>query len=184
VYLLFYPVVIAQVGSFMGSTLQSALKVEYNINFQWWWFMVFLILFVGYTSWRGVELSVRLLIVLGIIEALIVLALAVNGFASPGPGGVNLGWLSFSNAHGLFRCRVRHLRDHRWDAGPPLAEESRTCGTVPGAVMGSIVIMGVFLVLVSWGQTSGWGTDKLTAFAYCRSSPRSSGQRYWGGACG
>ena len=30
VYLLFYPVVIAQVGSFMGSTLQSTLKAEYN----------------------------------------------------------------------------------------------------------------------------------------------------------
>ena len=50
VYLLFYPVVIAQVGSFMGSTLQSALKAEYNITFQWWWFMIFLILFVGYTG--------------------------------------------------------------------------------------------------------------------------------------
>ena len=59
VYLLFYPVVIAQVGSFMGSTLQSALKAEYNITFQWWWFMIFLILFVGYTGWRGVELSVQ-----------------------------------------------------------------------------------------------------------------------------
>ncbi len=31
----------------MGSTLQSTLKAEYNITFQWWWFMVFLILFVG-----------------------------------------------------------------------------------------------------------------------------------------
>src|SRR6202050_5376956 len=81
VYLLFYPVVIAQVGSFMGSTLQSTLKAEYNITFEWWWFMVFLILFVGYTAWRGVELSVRLLIVLGIFEALAVLALAINGFA-------------------------------------------------------------------------------------------------------
>ncbi len=85
VYLLFYPVVIAQVGSFMGSTLQSALKAEYGITFQWWWFMIFLILFVGYTGWRGVELSVRLLIVLGVIEAAIVIALAINGFASPGP---------------------------------------------------------------------------------------------------
>src|ERR1700744_2843304 len=69
-YLLFYPVVVAQVGSFMGSTLQSTLGAEYNITFEWWWFMVFLILFVGYTAWRGVELSVRLLIVLGIFEAL------------------------------------------------------------------------------------------------------------------
>ena len=35
----------------------------------------------------------NLLIVLGVIEALIVLALAINGFASPGAGGVNLHWV-------------------------------------------------------------------------------------------
>ncbi len=185
VYLLFYPVVIAQVGSFMGSTLQSTLKAEYGITFQWWWFMVFLILFVGYTGWRGVELSVRLLIVLGVIEALIVLALAVNGFASPGPGGVNFGWLTFSNAHGLFLGVVFAIfAITGWDAAAPLAEESRDPKrTVPRAVMGSILIMGVFLVLVSWGQTSGWGTDKLTAFAGSAQLPAFVlGQRFWGGA--
>src|ERR1700728_1534061 len=102
VYLLFYPVVIAQVGSVMGSTLQSTLKAEYNITFEWWWFMIFLIVLVAWTAWRGVELSVKLLIVLGIFEALTVFALAINGFASPGPGGVNLHWLTFNNAHGIF----------------------------------------------------------------------------------
>ena len=185
VYLLFYPVVIAQVGSFMGSTLQSTLKAEYNINFQWWWFMIFLILFVGYTGWRGVELSVRLLIILGIIEALIVFALAVNGFASPGPGGVNLHWLTFSNAHGLFLGVVFAIfAITGWDAAAPIAEESRDPKrTVPRAVMGSIIIMGVFLVLVSWGQTSGWGTTKLTSFASSAQLPAFVlGQRFWGGA--
>ncbi|HEX9067047.1 MAG TPA: APC family permease [Streptosporangiaceae bacterium] len=185
VYLLFYPVVIAQVGSFMGSTLQSTLKAEYGITFQWWWFMVFLILFVGYTAWRGVELSVRLLIVLGVIEAAIVLALAINGFASPGPGGVNFGWLTFGNAHGLFLGVVFAIfAITGWDAAAPLAEESRDPKrTVPRAVMGSILIMGVFLVLVSWGQTSGWGTDKLSAFAGSSQLPAFVlGQRFWGGA--
>ena len=185
VYLLFYPVVIAQVGSFMGSTLQSTLKAEYGITFEWWWFMVFLILFVGYTAWRGVELSVRLLIVLGIFEALTVFALAINGFASPGPGGVNLHWLTFSNAHGLFLGVVFAIfAITGWDAAAPLAEESANPKrTVPRAVMGSILIMGVFLVLVSWGQTSGWGTNHLTSFASSAQLPAFVlGQRFWGGA--
>jgi amino acid transporter len=189
VYLLFYPVVIAQVGSFMGSTLQSTLKAEYNITFQWWWFMIFLILFVAWTGWRGVELSVKLLIGLGVIEALIVLALAINGFASPGSGGVNFGWLSFSHAHGLFLGVVFAIfAITGWDAAAPLAEESRDPKrTVPRAVMGSIIIMGVFLVLVSWGQTSGWGTNNLTtgknAFASSSQLPAFVlGQHYWGGA--
>jgi amino acid transporter len=189
VYLLFYPVVIAQVGSFMGSTLQSALQAEYGITFQWWWFMIFLILLVAYTGWRGVELSVNLLIVLGIIEAVIVLALAITGFANPGSGGVNLGWISnsfhASNLHGLFLGVVFAIfAITGWDAAAPLAEESRDPKrTVPRAVMGSIIIMGVFLMLVSWGQTSGWGTDKLASFASSSQLPAFVlGQRYWGGA--
>ena len=87
VYLLFYPVVVAQVGSFMGSTLQSTLKAEYGITFEWWWFMIFLIALVAWTAWRGVELSVNLIIVLGVIEGVIVLALGLWGFASPGRAG-------------------------------------------------------------------------------------------------
>src|SRR5215469_2565440 len=189
VYLLFYPVVIAQVGSFMGSTLQSALKAEYNITFEWWWFMIFLILFVAYTGWRGVELSVNLLIVLGIFEAVIVFALAINGFASPGAGGVNLNWISNSfhgsNLHGLFLGVVFAIfAITGWDAAAPLTEKSRDPKrTVPRAVIGSILIMGVFLVVVSWGQTTGWGTTKLGAFAGSAQLPAFVlGQRFWGGA--
>ncbi|HUB39805.1 MAG TPA: APC family permease [Streptosporangiaceae bacterium] len=189
VYLLFYPVVIAQVGSFMGSTLQSTLKAEWGITFEWWWFMVFLILFVAWTAWRGVELSVNLLIVLGIFEAVIVLAVALSGFASPGPGGVNLNWISnsfhSSNLHGLFLGVVFAIfAITGWDAAAPLAEESSDPKrTVPRAVLGSILIMGVFLVVVSWGQTTGWGTTKLTAFANSSQLPAFVlGQRFWGGA--
>ena len=43
VYLLFYPIVVAQVGSFMGDTLHGVLLARYNINFPWWIFMIFLI---------------------------------------------------------------------------------------------------------------------------------------------
>jgi amino acid transporter len=151
--------------------------------------MVFLILFVAFTAWRGIELSVNLMIVLGVLEAVIVLALAINGFASPGAGGVNLHWVSNSfhgsNLHGLFLGVVFAIfAITGWDAAAPLAEESRDPKrTVPRAVLGSILIMGVFLVLVSWGQTTGWGTSKLTSFASSAQLPAFVlGQRYWGGA--
>jgi amino acid transporter len=189
VYLLFYPVVIAQVGSFMGSTLQNTLQAEYGITFEWWWFMVFLIALVAWTAWRGVELSVKLIIVLGVIEFVIVLALGLWGLAVPGPGGINVHWLTSATSsgqlHGLFLGVVFAIfAITGWDAAAPLAEESRDPKrTVPRAVLGSILIMGVFLVLVSWGQTSGWGTDKLTAFAGSSQLPAFVlGQRYWGGA--
>ncbi len=187
-YLLFYPVVVAQVGSFMGSTLQSTLGAEYGISFHWWYFMVFLIALTGLTAWRGIELSTGLIVVLGIIEIVIVLALAISGFIDPGQGGVNLNWPNPSNApsgHGLFLGVVFAIfAISGWDAAAPLGEESEDPKrNVPRGVMGSIVILGVFLVFVSWGQTAGWGTDHMTAFANSSQLPAFVlGHRFWGGA--
>jgi amino acid transporter len=187
VYLLFYPVVIAQVGSFMGSTLQSTLKAEYNITFEWWWFMIFLIALVAWTAWRGVELSVKLIIWLGIIEGVIVLALGLWGLADPGPGGLNLHWLTAAghsgNLHGLFLGVVFAIfAITGWDAAAPLAEESlNPKRNIPRAVLGSIIILGVFLVVVSWGQITGWGTSRLGSFASSPVLPSFVlGKQYWG----
>src|SRR3954449_8711139 len=72
IYLLFYPVVVAQVGSFMGDTLQSTLKAEYGVTFPWWVFMALLIALCTLAAYRGVELSVKVIVVLGVIETLIV----------------------------------------------------------------------------------------------------------------
>jgi amino acid transporter len=107
---------------------------------------------------------------------------------------VNLNWVtqSFHSVHGLFLGVVFAIfAITGWDAAAPLAEESRDPKrTVPRAVMGSIVIMGIFLVLVSWGQITGWGTNLLASGAPAAKtfvgSPQLPafvlGQRYWGGA--
>jgi amino acid transporter len=187
VYLLFYPVVGAQAGTFLGYNLQTILKAEYGWNVQWWWFMIFLVVLMAVTAWRGVELSVNLLIGFGIVEAVIVLILAVWGFASPGAGGVNLNWLVPSHApnfHGLFLGVVFAIfAITGWDAAAPLAEESREPKkTIPRAVLGSILIMGVFLVLVSWGQITGWGTDHIGSFSSSGVLPAIVlSKHYWGG---
>ncbi|HEY7430582.1 MAG TPA: APC family permease [Streptosporangiaceae bacterium] len=187
VYLLFYPVVIAQVGSFMGSTLQSTLKAEYGVTFEWWWFMIFLIVLVAWTAWRGVELSVKLIIVLGIIEFVIVLALGLWGLADPGPGGLNLQWITTpwhsGQLHGLFLGVVFAIFAMTgWDAAAPLAEESLAPKrNIPRAVLGSIVILGIFLVVVSWGQITGWGTSRLGSFSTSAELPAFVlGKQFWG----
>jgi amino acid transporter len=188
VYLLFYPVVVAQVGSFMGDTLQTTLKAEYGWTFKWWWFMIILIVLVTLTAYRGIEISTGVVVVLGVIETLIVLALAISGFADPGKGGVNLHWLNPSNApsgHALFLGIVFAIfAISGWDAAAPIAEESEDPKkTLPRGVMGSIVILGVFLVFVSWGQTAGWGTKNIGTFAGSSELPAFVlGHRFWGGA--
>lgn len=187
-YLLFYPVVVAQVGSFMGSTLQSTLGAEYGWTVHWWYFMVFLIALVALTAWRGIELSTGLVVVLGVIETLIVLALAISGFINPGSGGINLHWLNPGNApsgHGLFLGVVFAIfAISGWDAAAPLGEESEDPKkTIPRGVMGSIFILGIFLVFVSWGQITGWGTNHPDSFASSSELPAFVlGHKFWGGA--
>jgi amino acid transporter len=188
VYLLFYPVVVAQVGSFMGDTLQQTLKAEYGWDFKWWYFMVFLIILVALTAYRGIEISTSVVVVLGIIETLIVLALAISGFIDPGAGGVNLDWVNPSNApsaHALFLGVVFAIfAISGWDAAAPLGEESEDPKkTIPRGVMGCIVILGVFLIFVSWGQLTGWGTDDIKGFTSSSELPAFVlGHKFWGSA--
>jgi amino acid transporter len=184
IYLLFYPVVVAQVGSFMGQTLQSTLKAEYGVTFPWWVFMALLIAVCTLAAYRGVELSVKVIVVLGAIETLIVVVLGLWGFLRPGTAGVSASVFNPSSApdlHGLALGIVFAIfAITGWDAAAPLAEESvNPRRTIPRAVLGSIVILGVLLVFVSWGQISGFDSiDKLTgskdlpAFVL--------GKKYWG----
>ena len=187
-YLLFYPVVVAQVGSFMGDTLQGTLKAEYGWNFKWWYFMVFLIIFVAFTAYWGIELSTGLVVVLGVIETLIVLAVAISGFVDPGPGGVNFQWANPGNApsgHALFLGVVFAIfAISGWDAAAPLGEESEDPKkTIPRGVMGCIIILGFLLFFVSWGQITGWGTDLVGKLPSSSELPAFVlGHKYWGGA--
>jgi amino acid transporter len=188
VYLLFYPVVVAQVGSFMGDTLQGTLKAEYGWDFKWWYFMIFLIILVALTAWRGIELSTGLVVILGVIETLIVLAIAISGFADPGKGGVSLSVFNPSNApsgHALFLGVVFAIfAISGWDAAAPLGEESEDPKkTIPKGVMGCIIIMGFLLVFVSWGQITGWGVDNVDKLPSSSELPAFVlGHKYWGGA--
>lgn len=186
VYLLFYPVVVAQVGSFMGDTLQKTLQVEYGIEFPWWITMIALIVICFAAAYRGVELSVRLIIVLGVIETLVVIAIGVTGFLWPGTEGVSASVFNPASApdfHGLALGVIFAIfAITGWDAAAPLAEESADPKrTIPRAVLGSIVLLGILLVLVSWGQISGFdsieqltGAEELPAFLL--------GKEHWGAA--
>jgi len=150
--------------------------------------MVLLIILVAVTAYRGIEISTEIVIVLGIIETLIVLALAISGFIDPGAGGINFEWLNPGNApsgHALFLGVVFAIfAISGWDAAAPTAEESEDPKrNVPRGVIGCILILGAFLFFVSWGQITGWGTDKLDSFSSSSELPAFVlGHKYWGGA--
>lgn len=169
VYFLFAPVVTAQVGTSMGAAIEPILKSEYNITFPWWLFTGLLIVFVGFCVYRGIALSARLLIILGLVEIVIVGALSVWGFFRTGTGGITPRVLnpgSAASGHGYYLGVVFAIFALTgWDAAAPVAEESTNPRrNIPRGVLGAVTFMGFFLVICSWGLLSGWGVNDSAGF--------------------
>jgi amino acid transporter len=52
---------------------------------------------------------------------------------------------------------------------------------MPRAILGAILIMGVYLVFSAWGIIVGWGTDNMAAFAASEENPTFVlARRFWG----
>jgi amino acid transporter len=176
VYLLFYPVAVAQIGGFLGATLHSVLGQELGWNFPWWVASLGIIALVGILAFRGIEISVKTIVILGVLELSIMMALALCGLFDPGPGGTTLDWVNVSNAasgHGFFLAIVFSVFSFTgWDAAAPLAEETTDPQrNIPRAVIGSLVILAIFATITTWGTMSGWGTDHLGSFAGAEEPP-------------
>jgi amino acid transporter len=168
-YVFYNPLCAGPIYAYFGYILQQELKTQYGINapYLWWLCLITGAPFVAFLAWRGLALSVRVLVGLGVLEMSIVFALALSGFISPGPGGDNLhSWIpgnSLSGA-GFALAVVFSLQGLTgWEAAAPLAEETTNPRrNIPRATMIAIIALGAFLVIVYWGQIIGWGTSVLT----------------------
>jgi amino acid transporter len=118
----------------------------------------------------------------------VVMALAIWGIADPGPGGLNVTSFDPTNApsaRGLYRGVVFTIFAFAgWEALAPLAEEARRPRrSVPIAIVGAIVLVGVFMVISSWGLVVGWGTDRVGTLAGSPGFPPFAlARQLWGGA--
>src|SRR5919108_501284 len=91
--------------AFMGFFFESTMKAEYNITFRWWWFFLLGTAFITFLVYRGIKISARGTVILGVIEVSIVVILALFGLLSPGEGGIGLGSYNPGNtpsASGLY----------------------------------------------------------------------------------
>jgi amino acid transporter len=169
-YVFYNPLCAGPIYAYFGYLLDQELKTHYGINapYLWWLTLIVGAPFVAFLAWRGLSLSVRVLVGLGLAEMAIVFALALSGFISPGPGGDNLGasWVPSHSlsAEGFALAVVFSLQGLTgWEAAAPLAEEtSHPRRNIPRATMIAIIALGIFLVFVYWGQIIGWGTSVLT----------------------
>ena len=184
-YFLYDPTVGGFSLAFIGAITEETLR-RHGIWLPWWLFLLLTGALVSLASYRGVEVSTKVLVGLGLVEIVVVLALSGWGLLHPGPGGLNgqgFNPRAVGRAAGLsvgVGCAIFALAG--WEGVAPLAEESRDPRrTLPRAIIGAIVAMGLFLVGCSWALGVGWGTADLATFAQARENPTFAlARRFWG----
>ena len=187
-YVLYSPLSGGAIYGFFGFILAGQLQEHYGINVPWLWWACIAVgaPAVAFLQYRGIKISARTIVVLGAAEMAIVLALAITGFASPGPGGVSLGVFNFGNKLALSGFALAVVLSVQgltgWEAAAPLAEETRDPRrNVPRSVMIAIILLGCFLVFTFWGVITGFGVNTVGRLI---NSPVLPGlglaDRYWG----
>jgi amino acid transporter len=175
--------------SFLAKTvLEPSIKAEYGVTIAWWIWVIAGVALVIFFAYQGIALSEKALIVTGCIEIVIMVALAVNALASPGPGGFSLAPLNpgnFGQAGNLFLGVVFSIFAFSgWESTGPLAEESKNPKrNVPIGLVGSVVVLTIYFVFVTWGYLVGIGVDKVGGITTASAFPVATlAQRLWGGA--
>ncbi len=171
-FALYSPIVPGPILAYFGFILEGELKSNYGWTwFHWWMFAIVAIPAVTALAYLGIKLSVRTIVFVGALEFLIVLFLGIFGLLSPGPGGFTLQSFDYSfnpgniaTASGFALAIVFTVQGLTgWEAAVPLAEETENPRrNIPRATMASIVIIGLMLILVIWGQIIGWGVNDLS----------------------
>jgi amino acid transporter len=169
IFTFYVPMVGGPICAFFGYILEGEFKGNYGWTwFHWWYAPIVMLPVISYLAYRGIEISTRVIVVLGALEMIIVLALAVWGIFDPGKGGFNVSSFNpgnVANWSGFSLAVVFSIQGFTgWDGAAPLAEETANPRrNVPRAVIGSILILGAFLIIVSWGITLGWGTSVIAS---------------------
>jgi amino acid transporter len=163
-FLLAGPAVVAGFSAWMSLFLKGLLGVD--INFVWIFAAGLLLIFV--MSYFDIRLSTRsqlvlLVLTVGFIVALGLIVVAKGGAAgntfdafSPGAAGVPFSGILFGLAFGI-------LSFTGFETAAVLGEETRhPKRNIPIAVIGSVIIGGLFYTLVTYSTSIGYGVLKAT----------------------
>ncbi len=169
--IIYAPLVLGAVTVFGGYVISSSLGWT-GAAADWFplAFGIVIVSIVAAIQFLGVQLSGKTLIITGGIELILVFLLGLWGLANPGPGGLNLQPFNPGNASsisGLFIAAVFAIQAFTgWEGAAPMAEESENpTRNVPRALIGSVLLFGIFIVIVQWGVMIGWGTDNFAGMA-------------------
>jgi amino acid transporter len=187
-YAISVTVVPAALAAFTGAVIQDELNSKFGINAPWWLYSIAILAICFFCAYRGLVLSVRFLLVMTCFEMVVGIGLALTGVLNPGAGGVNLNGFNpihISNGSGFFLAVVLSIFAFTgFESAAAVAQESRNPRRiVPRAIFGSLMIVGIFYIVTSWGLQIGWGTDKLAGLEGSANAPAFVlADRLWNGA--
>ena len=162
------------------------LRAGFGVNVPWWLIALVTFAVVWILTHHGIRLSAHVTAILGGLELMIMLALAITFLIHPGPGSRYFAPLdpSLSPHHfgGILAGMVFSILALSGFEGPaPLAQETRRAGKFVGqAVMLSLVATGVFYIFTSYASAIGWGTGDMAAFADHPNPYYALGHALWG----
>src|SRR3954447_10850285 len=177
------PFLYLEFGWAMGEVMRN--EVGWNYTGQWWIWVVLMTVIVFLLTYRDIRLSTWAGVILGSFEIAIFAALAL--------------WMLFSNAGDLnLQPFNPHHAVNGWggvakgmifailafigfEASAPLGEEARNPRrTVPRAVVGSAVAIGLFYVLCAYSWVFGAGFNHFVDQATGADPWRNLGKVFWG----
>jgi amino acid transporter len=182
------PVAVLTMSYLSQTVLEPSVKAEYGVDVKWWIWVIVFVAVVIFFAYAGITISEKALIITGSIEIVIMVALALSGLASPGKGGFSGAPLNPGNFHlagNLFLGVVFSIFAFSgWESTGPLAEESRNPKrNVPIGLVGSVIVLMIYFVFVTWGYLVGIGVDKVGSIPTATAFPVATfAQRVWGGA--
>ena len=171
---------------FLGYLISDMLRTQFHLDIPWWLFVLVTFMAIWMLTYYGIRISMRITALLGGLELLIMLALAVTFLVHPGPGSSYRAPLdpSFSPHRylGILAGMVFSVLALSGFEGPaPLAQESRRASKYVGqAVTLSLLAIGVFYIFTSYASAVGWGTGAMAAFASNPNPYYALGHALWG----
>jgi amino acid transporter len=171
---------------FLGYLISDILQTQFGVHIAWWLIALATFAVIWILTRQGIRLSMQITALLGGLELLIMLALAITFLIHPGQGSSYLAPLSPSSSpdhlQGIVAGMVFAILSLSGFEGPaPLAQESRRAGKLVGqAVILSLVAIGIVYIFTSYASAVGWGTGNMAAFASNPNPYYALGHALWG----
>jgi amino acid transporter len=161
-WFLFEPLVPAALATLFGQVLSDFILAYTGLLIPWWVVAIVLIAALTYTSYIGIRQSSRTTVVLGTLEIVVMLFLAVVWIVQAGPNqpvvslapaASPLAWggVFFATVYGI-------LSFLGFEAGVPLAEESNNARrSLTISIVASTLGIGLFYCVMGYATVAAWG---------------------------